>query len=140
MNTMSNDATRKDVARIVTDMISGHHAVYIKSFLDDVFRKNRAPNGMRISVYCADQSTYHSEAVIQQLYQVYPYLTGYRINNVVKSMCDCWKVPPVKATTKQPYYSLKPILMGDGEMDPNCRPRYVQAITTTCPTDKVSYS
>jgi hypothetical protein len=48
-------------------------------------------------------------------------------------MCDCWNVPPVKSNTKQPYYSLKPILLGDGEMDPNCRPLYIQRINHYMP-------
>lgn len=133
MNAMSDNFRRKDVAFILTEMIRGHHKIYIDTFLDDLFRKNQAPDGMRISVYCADQSTYHSEDVIRQIYSMYPYLTGYRINDVIKSMCDCWKVQPVKATTKEPYYSLKPVLLGDGEMDPNCRPLYIQRINHYMP-------
>jgi len=133
MNAMSNNKRRKEVAFMLTEMIRGHHQMYIQTFLDDLFRKNQAPDGMRISAYCADQSSYHSEEVVQQIYSIYPYLTGYRINDVIKSMCDCWKVPPVKATTKEPYYSLKPILLGDGEMDPNCRPIYIQRINHYMP-------
>lgn len=133
MNTMSDNSRRREVAFMLTEMIKGHHQVYIKTFLDDLFRKNQAPDGMRISVYCADQAAYHSEEVIRDIYKIYPYLTGYRINDVIKPMCDCWNVPPVKATTKQPYYSLKPILLGDGEMDPNCRPLYIQRINHYMP-------
>jgi pimeloyl-ACP methyl ester carboxylesterase len=133
MNAMSDNSRRKNVAFMLTEMIKGHHQDYIQTFLDDLFRKNQAPDGMRISVYCADQSNYHHEEVIQQLYQIYPYLTGYRINDVIKPMCDCWMVPPVKPNTKQPYYSLKPILLGDGEMDPNCRPLYIQRINHYMP-------
>ncbi|HWW41541.1 alpha/beta fold hydrolase, partial [Pedobacter sp.] len=133
MNAMSNNIRRKEVPFMLTEMIRGHHQVYIQTFLDDLFRKNQAPDGMRISAYCADQSTYHSEDVVRQIYSIYPYLTGYRINDVIKGMCDCWKVPPVKATTKEPYYSLKPILLGDGEMDPNCRPIYIQRINHYMP-------
>jgi pimeloyl-ACP methyl ester carboxylesterase len=133
MNAMSADTKRKDVAYIITEMISGRHSPYVKDFLDNLFRKNQAPDGMRISVYCADESTYHSEAVIQQLYKSYPYLAGYHINDVYKSMCDCWKVPPVNPVTKQPYYSTKPVLLGDGEMDPNCRPLYMRLINHYMP-------
>jgi hypothetical protein len=128
MNAMSDNARRKDVAVIITEMMKGNHHGYIKSFLDDLFRKNQAPDGMRISVYCADQAEYHSEDVIKQLYKTYPYLAGYRINDVIKDMCDCWKVPPVKKSTKLPYYSNKPVLLGDGAMDPNCSPRYIQSL------------
>lgn len=133
MGAMSDNMRRKEVAFMLTEMISGNHKKYVKTFLDELFRKNQAPDGMRISVYCADQSQYHSEAVVHQIYEIYPYLTGYRINDVIRSMCDCWKVPPVKPATKQPYYSLKPVLMGDGEMDPNCRPLYIRRINHYMP-------
>ena len=50
------------------------------------------------------------------------------MHEVWKEVCDCWDVPPVKKATKQPFYSVKPILTGDGEMDPACRPRYMGTI------------
>ena len=128
MSAMSDNSRRKDVAFIITDMIQGNHKPYVQTFLDALFRKYQAPDGMRISVYCADQATYHSEDVIKQLYSIYPYLTAYRINDVIKEMCDCWPTPPVKPSTKQPYYSLKPVLLGDGEMDPNCSPLYIKRL------------
>ncbi len=125
---MLNHTTIKDVPFIITEMIQGKHNVYIKKKLDDIFNKNTAPDGMRMTVYCADQAAYHNEEIIHQLYKLYPYLAGYRINDVYKAMCDCWNVPPVKARTKQPFYSGKPVLTGDGEMDPACRPLYMKRI------------
>ncbi len=127
-NTLFDPSEIKDVPFIITQMIKGNHYPYIKNKLDDLFRKNQAPDGMRISVYCADQSTYHNEEIIEQLYRTYPYMRGYRINDVYKAMCDCWKVSPVKPITKQPFYSNKPIWLGDGEMDPGCRPLYIDMI------------
>jgi len=121
-------STIKEVPFIITEMIRGNHAPYIKQKLDDIFNKNIAPNGMRMTVYCADQTSYHNENIIRQLYTVYPWMEGYHINDVYKAMCDCWKVPPVKATTKQPFYSNKPVLLGDGEMDPACSPLYMKMI------------
>lgn len=118
----------KEVPFIITEMIKGNHAFYIKSKLDDIFNKKQAPDGMRISVYCADQSAYNRQDVIDQLYKTYPYMAGYHINDVYKAICDCWQVPHVKQTTKQPFYSNKPVLLGDGEMDPACRPLYIDMI------------
>lgn len=133
MSAMSDNMRRRDVARIVSDMISGRHEVYVRNFLDELFRKNQAPDGMRISVYCADQSEFHSPGVVKDIYRIFPYLLGYHINDVTKPMCDCWNVPAVKLQTKQPYYSLKPVLLGDGEMDPNCRPLYMQRLAHYMP-------
>jgi len=127
-NTISDRASIKDVPFIITEMIKGNHYVYIKKSLDRIFEKDNGPSGMRISVYCADQSAYHSEEVIRQLYEAYPYMAGYHINDVYKAICDCWQVPPIRPETKQPFYSNKPALLADGEMDNACRPLYIDMI------------
>jgi pimeloyl-ACP methyl ester carboxylesterase len=123
-----NFSNVKDVAYIVTDMIKGNHSPYIKWALNGLFNGNDGPSGMRLSVYCADQTAYHSEEVLRQLYKAYPYMEGYHINDVYKAMCDCWLVPPIKPATKQPFYSNIPVLLADGEMDNACRPLYIDRI------------
>jgi len=127
-NTLQNASAIKHVPFMIMEMINGNHAPYIRKKLDDIFNRNIAPNGMRMSVYCADQAPYHREEVIQQLWQLYPLLSGFRINDVYKAVCDCWKVPPISIETRQPYYSNKPVLMGDGEMDPACTPIYMSMV------------
>ncbi len=121
-------APTKDIAYIVTELIRGNHAPYVKPMLDRLFAGGVGPSGMRLSVYCADQATYHSETVIRQLYEAYPYLRGYHINDVYKEMCDCWQVAPVKAEVKEPFYSTKPALLTDGAMDNACSPLYIDRI------------
>lgn len=123
-----NPGRLKDVPFIVTEMIRGNHAPYIKQRLDDIFNKNTAPDGMRISVYCADEAAYHSEAVLRSLYEIYPYMAGYHINDVYKAICDCWDVPPVDPVVKQAFYSPVPVLLADGAMDPACAPLYIDMI------------
>ncbi|GAB3494813.1 alpha/beta hydrolase [Spirosoma knui] len=118
----------KDIPFIITEMIQGHHERYIRPMLDNILANGNGPSGMRISVYCADQAAYHSEKVLQQLYETYPYLKGYHINDVYKEMCDCWQVPPISPATKLPFYSSKPALLTDGEMDNACRPLYIDRI------------
>lgn len=125
---MLSTATLKEAPFIINDIISGNHAPYIKRRLDIIFNRNPAPDGMRMSVYCADQTAYHSEEIVRQLYRLYPYMEGYRINDVYKAMCDCWKVPPLKPATKQAFYSGKPAFITDGAMDPACRPLYMARI------------
>jgi pimeloyl-ACP methyl ester carboxylesterase len=118
----------KDIAYLVTEIMNGNHQPYIKPVMDNIFNGGNGPSGMRISVYCADQTAYHDEQVLQQFYQVYPWLQGYHINDVYKEMCDCWSVPPIASQTKQPYYSGKPTLLADGSFDPACRPLYIDRI------------
>ena len=126
--TLFDASNIKNVAFVITEIISGNHEKYIKPMLDDLFRKNQAPGGMRISVYCADQAAYNDIAVLEQLYQLYPFMKGYHINDVYKAMCDCWNVPPIRKETKQPFYSGKPAMLADGQMDPACRPIYIDRI------------
>ncbi|MBE9661957.1 alpha/beta fold hydrolase [Mucilaginibacter myungsuensis] len=128
LDALSDQNKRKDLAAIVNQMIAGNHAPYVKHYLDELFRRNSAPDGMRIAVSCGDQSAYHSKEVVQDLYKAYPYLTNFRIHDVPQIMCDCWKVPPTKPSTKLPYYSLKPALLGDGALDPNCSPLYLSRL------------
>lgn len=118
----------KQVPNVINDLINGHHASYVKQALDRIFGGTAAPSGMRISVYCADQAAYHREQVGQQLYEAFPYLQGYHINDVYKSICDCWRVPPINPATKRPFYSTTPALLADGELDNACRPLYIDMI------------
>jgi pimeloyl-ACP methyl ester carboxylesterase len=118
----------KDVPLIVSEIISDNHEKYMRPKIERILNGYPMPDGMRMTVYCADQANYHNENVIQQSYRVYPYMNGYHINDVWKAVCDCWNVPPVNPSTKQPFYSDKPILIGDGEMDAACRPLYMLEI------------
>jgi pimeloyl-ACP methyl ester carboxylesterase len=122
------NAPTKQIPNVIDELINGHHASYVKQALDHVFQSAAAPSGMRISVYCADQPAYHREQVSQQLYEAYPYLQGYHINDVYTSMCDCWRVPPINPATKRPFYSTIPALLADGELDNACRPLYIDMI------------
>lgn len=128
VNAMFDNSRIKDVPYLITEIIKGNHQPYMKELLDHILNKNSGPSGMRISVYCADQTAYHDEAVLQQFYQAYPYLQGYHINDVYTEMCDCWKVPPVNPKTRQPFYSAKPVLLAAGLLDPACRPLYIDMI------------
>lgn len=127
INSLSDYSRIKDAPYIINEIISGRHQQYIKEVLDDIFR-GVGPSGMRISVYCADQTVYHDENMLKQVNNVYPWMQGYHINDVYKAMCDCWNVPPIQQKTKQPFYSDKPALLADGAFDPACRPLYIDMI------------
>jgi len=131
-----NELSNPQIPFIITEIIKGNHSFYIRKRIENIFNKNTAPDGMRISVYCADQALYNNEEVINSLYTSYPYMKGYHINDVYKSICDCWKVPPVNSKTKQPFYSDKPVLIGDGEMDPACNPLYMSMIKHYMPNSQ----
>jgi pimeloyl-ACP methyl ester carboxylesterase len=128
VNAFYDQARIKDIPYLITQLIQGNHQPYIKEVIDNIFNGGNGPSGMRISVYCADQTAYHEESILQQVYGPYPYMKGFHINDVYREMCDCWKVPPIQALTKKPFYSNKPVLLADGEFDPACRPLYIDMI------------
>jgi hypothetical protein len=114
---------------MITEMIRGHHEPYIRPTLDYIFSRDTiGPNAMRLSVYCADQTAYHDERILHQLSDLYPYMSGYHINDVYREICDCWQSPPIARVSKEPFYSDRPALLGDGELDPACRPLYIDRI------------
>jgi pimeloyl-ACP methyl ester carboxylesterase len=124
-NTLYDFSRLNDIPFIISEMIQGHHQEYIKEFLDGIFRGG-GPSGMRLSVYCSDKMAYARDVIINQQYQLYPYMAGagYYVNDVYRSMCDCWKVPPISAEAKMPFYSKVPVLLGAGDTDPATRPVY----------------
>lgn len=128
VNAFYNQPRIKDIPYLITQLMQGNHQPYMEGVIDHILNRNNGPSGMRISVYCADQAAYHDEVILHQLYGPYPYMKGYHINDVYKEMCDCWQVPPIDPKTRQPFYSTKPVLLADGEMDPACRPIYIDMI------------
>lgn len=134
---MLNSSNLKEVPFIITEIISGNHTTYIKKKLDDIFNRNIAPDGMRMSVYCADQYVYNNKSKFLETYRMYPFMRGYHINDVYDKICECWSVPPIDKKTKQAFYSAKPVLIGDGEMDPACRPFYMYMINHYMPNGQV---
>jgi pimeloyl-ACP methyl ester carboxylesterase len=128
-NQLFNVGGIKDIPFMITEMIRGHHEPYIRPTLDYIFSRDTiGPNAMRLSVYCADQTAYHDERILHQLSDLYPYMSGYHINDVYREICDCWQSPPIARVSKEPFYSDRPALLGDGELDPACRPLYIDRI------------
>ncbi|WP_336516563.1 alpha/beta hydrolase [Pollutibacter soli] len=128
VNSMLSPGFLEKTPAIIQQVINGDHYALIQHRLDRIFNAFTAPDGMRISVYCADEATYQSQQVLEDLYRMYPYLEGFRINDVYKTMCDFWDVAPVAKSSTEPYYSDRPALIADGELDPSCNPLYVQQL------------
>jgi len=109
---------------VVTDMIGGHRDPYLKAYFDGVFSSNGAMSGMRLSAYCSDKMVFADPAIIQQQQTIMPWLAGFHVNDVYQASCDIWQVKPISATTKKPFYSNVPVLLGAGDLDDACRPIY----------------
>ena len=114
----------KELPRIVSDMIDGRQEPYSKAYFDGVFSGNGALSGMRLSVYCSDKMAFEDPSIIQQQETVMPWMAGFHVNDVYGALCDSWRVRPINAISKKPFYSNVPVLLGAGALDDACRPLY----------------
>ena len=114
----------KQLPQVISDLIGGRQEPYIKAYFDGVFSGNGGVSGMRLSVYCSDKMAFEDPDIIRQQETIMPWLSGFHINDVYQYLCDCWRVKPIDSTTKKPFYSNVPVLLGDGGLDDACRPLY----------------
>ena len=114
----------KEVPKVVSDMIAGKQEPYVKDYFDGVFSSRGSISGMRLSVYCSDKMAFANPAVILSQEAAMPWLKGFHVNDVYAEVCKVWSVPPVEASTKAPFYSQLPALLGAGGLDDSCRPIY----------------
>jgi pimeloyl-ACP methyl ester carboxylesterase len=114
----------KELPRIISDMINGRQEPYITAYFDAVFSGNGALSGMRLSVYCSDKMAFEDASIILQQETVMPWMAGFHVNDVYGALCDGWRVTPINASSKKPFYSNVPVLLGAGSLDDACRPFY----------------
>jgi hypothetical protein len=114
----------KELPQIISDMIDGRQESYVKAYFDGVFSGSGSISGMRLSVNCSDKMAFEDPAIIKQQETVMPWLAGFHVNDVYGAVCDAWRVKPIDAATKKPYYSNVPVLLGAGALDDACRPLY----------------
>lgn len=114
----------KVMPQMISDMIDGRQEPYVKEYFDGVFSGSGSISGMRLSVYCSDKMAFEDPAIIREQETIMPWLAGFHVNDVYGAGCDAWRVKPINAVTKKPYYSNVPALLGAGSLDDACRPLY----------------
>lgn len=135
-NKLSSNRMLKDIPFIITEIIRGNHAAFIKEILDDIFNPGINALGMRYSVYCTEQIAFEDPRLINRANSIFPHLAGYSFNNVNHTICDCWKAGKVSTAAKQPVYSNTPILLAAGDTDPWCSPLYNDIIHQYTPNSQ----
>jgi len=118
---LSNNRALKNVPHIINEIIAGRQQQYMTGYFDGIFNAgNTNTLGMRFSMYCSEQINYADQKLIDKQNEIFPWLAGYRFNNVDHSLCDCWKVKSVDKVAKTPVYSNIPALLSAGDTDPYC--------------------
>jgi pimeloyl-ACP methyl ester carboxylesterase len=136
VNELSSNRELKHVPYVINQVIAGKQQQYMTAYFDDIFGAgNTNTLGMRFSMYCSEQIDYADQALIDKQNEIFPYLAGYRFNNVSHPICDCWKVKPVDKIAKTPVYSNIPTLLSTADTDPYC-PFYVDIINHYMPNSQ----
>jgi pimeloyl-ACP methyl ester carboxylesterase len=122
---LSNNGALKNVPYIINQLIAGNDKTYMTWYFDSIFNAGVSNTlGMRFSMYCSEQINYADQKLVDKQNEIFPYLAGYRFNNVDHPICDCWDVKSVSNIAKTPVYSNIPVLLSSGDTDPYCRPFY----------------
>ncbi|MFD0794527.1 alpha/beta fold hydrolase [Mucilaginibacter litoreus] len=129
-----NTAQVKSVPYVISEIINGRAAPFVREILDGYFAGNPSVSlAMRFSVYCSGQIAFASKSIEIRQEKRFPWLAGYRFNNVDQPICDCWKVKPVAKSIRTPVHSLIPALISAGDADPWCRPSFNRLIKRGLP-------
>jgi len=122
---LSDNGALKNVPYMINQLIAGNHKGYMTWYFDNIFSAGNSNTlGMRFSMYCSEQINYADQKLIDKQNEIFPYLAGYRFNNVDHAICNCWNVKSVSSIAKTPVYSNIPVLLTSGDTDPYCRPFY----------------
>ncbi len=80
--------------------------------------------GMRLSVWCAEETPFASRDMIEQQKNRYPEIAGLSPAVFEPELCDLWDVTPVSEIEDEPIRSDIPVLIINGELDNNTPPKW----------------
>ena len=108
-----------DMPRIplmISHLLAGDYSA-IKQWLSNLSQGSGTGMGMRLSVWCAEETPFASREVIQNESQRYPAIRGASPAVFSPEICDIWGVKPLPITENQPVKSDIPTLLISGEYD-----------------------
>lgn len=102
----------------------------VKEKLSYLFQgpKNGAGLGMRLSVWCAEEYPFSSQAVIKTETTKYPQVKGLTPETYEQEICEIWSVAKVSDLEDQAIQSDIPVLLINGEYDDLTPPKWGSAM------------
>jgi pimeloyl-ACP methyl ester carboxylesterase len=101
----------------ISAIIDGDHALLAERILSAMRPGRSAGMGMRLSVWCAEESPFASRAIIDRERAAHPPIAGRSPATIEPSVCDCWKVERADAIDVEPIESNIPTLVLSGDYD-----------------------
>ncbi|MEL6973703.1 MAG: alpha/beta hydrolase, partial [Bacteroidota bacterium] len=102
----------------------------VKEELASLFQEpgNGAGRGMRLSVWCAEEYPFNSQATIEAERTKYPELRGLNPFVFSQDVCEIWSVKSVPAIENEAIKSDIPVLLVSGEYDEVTPPKWAEAM------------
>jgi len=89
--------------------------------------------GLRLSVWCAEQTPYNDHRKQQKSSAQYAAIKGYNPKVFEEDICKIWRVQKVSAREKQAVKSNIPVLLLNGSYDPNTPPEWAANMQQNLP-------
>jgi pimeloyl-ACP methyl ester carboxylesterase len=110
--------SKKDVPYEINKLLNNDLST-LKAELEELFIKKSISRsmGMRLSVWCAEESPFVSQEKIEMEKSKYPFLEGISPAFIEKEMCTIWGVEKVADIENKPVKSNIPVLVINGGYD-----------------------
>ncbi|MEM6804802.1 MAG: alpha/beta fold hydrolase [Bacteroidota bacterium] len=92
---------------------------------------NGAGKGMRLSVWCAEEYPFNSQAIIEAETNKYPEVKGLTPETFSKEVCEIWRVKKVADIENQAVRSDIPVLLISGEYDELTPAKWAKSMMNT---------
>ncbi len=89
--------------------------------------------GLRLSVWCAEQTPYNQGRTNQRIAKKYAAIKGYNAKVFDQEICEVWRVKKVSPREKQAVKSNLPVLLLNGAYDPNTPPQWAAQMQQNLP-------
>jgi hypothetical protein len=102
----------------------------LKPFIYNLFSSDSRAMGMRLSVWCSEEYPFEKlSASSKTTANITPY-SQMKSSAVPLSLCKIWKVERAKEIENKPFTTKVPVLLVNGEFDPNTPASWGQELQT----------
>ncbi|HVG16616.1 MAG TPA: alpha/beta hydrolase [Chitinophagaceae bacterium] len=107
----------KGLPKLLHKICSGDYEV-LKPFIYNLFSNDNRSMGMRLSVWCSEEYPFENLSGAIKTNSLSQY-AGMKSSAVPLAICKVWKIERAKETENQPFQTSVPVLLINGEFDPD---------------------
>jgi pimeloyl-ACP methyl ester carboxylesterase len=120
---VSSHAEIPQIPQIIEDLLMGKNDL-LETRIKGLFNSQSDGQGMRLSVWCAEETPFVSETAVQQAQKQHPAVQGLSPMVFDHQTCAVWGVEPEPERENQAVASAIPTLILNGEFDANTPPKW----------------